>query len=66
MGNALNWDCGGVPTVSTDVIIPASVTSGNYPTIINGVTGSCNTIRIDGPPSTLTIQTGGIFNVDSP
>jgi hypothetical protein len=64
--NPLNWDCGGVPTTATDVIIPAATTTGNYPLVANTITGSCNTIRIEGPPSTVTVQNGGNLNVDSP
>ena len=64
--NASNWDCGGVPTTTTDVILPATSTTGFYPIIVNGLTGNCRTIRIDGPPSDIEIQTGGNLNVVSP
>lgn len=64
--NDLNWDCGGAPTISIGAIIPASVTTGNYPVVANGITGNCLTLRIDGPPSTVEIQNGGNLNVVIP
>ncbi|MCF8277268.1 MAG: hypothetical protein K9J17_11090 [Flavobacteriales bacterium] len=64
--NPLNWDCGGVPTTTTDVIIPISVSTGNYPIILNGEVGDCRTIEIKGPPSEVEIQDGGTLNVVSP
>lgn len=65
--NPLNWDCGGVPNTTVDVIIPQAP---RYPIITNGQIGECNTIDIDenGPPSTIIVevQDGGTLKVDSP
>lgn len=64
--NALNWDCGGVPTLTTDVVIPPSTPSSTYPIIVNGQTANCRTIRLEGLPSTIEIQDGGELRIDSP
>jgi len=64
--NALNWDCGGIPTVATDVIIPPSTATGNYPILTIGQTGDCRTIDVQGPPSIIEIQDGATLHVDSP
>jgi hypothetical protein len=64
--NALNWDCGGIPTLSDNVIIPATTSTSNYPVIVNGVIGNTRTVRIDGPPSSVEVQNGGTLNVAIP
>ncbi|MCF8275459.1 MAG: hypothetical protein K9J17_01895 [Flavobacteriales bacterium] len=65
--NALNWDCGGVPDITVDVIIPAAP---RYPIITTGQFAECNIIKINenGPPSTIIVevQNGGNLKVDSP
>lgn len=64
----LNWDCGGVPISTTNVWIPATTTTNNYPLIVNGQVANCRTIELLGnaPPDRMTIQTGGTLNVFSP
>lgn len=64
----LNWDCGGVPTSTTNVWIPATTTNNNYPVIVNGQVANCRTLELLGnsPPDRITIQTGGTLNVFSP
>jgi len=43
----LNWDCGGVPLIGQDVIIPAGSLP-NEPTIFGPDQGKCNTIQVLG------------------
>jgi hypothetical protein len=48
-----NWSCGTVPTMSTDVIIPSSLASGNYPIIYSGDPyGKANNIEIQNNSAT--------------
>ncbi|MBI9040830.1 PA14 domain-containing protein [Lutibacter sp.] len=50
---ATNWSCGTVPTMSTDVIIPSSLASGNYPIIYSGDPyGKANNIEIQNNSAT--------------
>lgn len=64
--NGLNWDCGGVPTIATDVIIPVSVSTGRYPIILSSEVANCRTFELQGPPSDIEIQDGGTLHVASP
>lgn len=56
--NAANW-CGGIPTATTDVIIPA--TAPNMP-VISGGTGTAHHISINAGGS-LTIQATGVLDL---
>ena len=65
--NPINWDCGGIPVITSNVIIPANSTpAGYFPIIFTGNTGLCETIRVEGPPSTVRVQPGGFLHVNSP
>lgn len=51
-----NWSCGTVPTISTNVLIPSTLTSGKYPIIYNGTPfGKANNIEIQNN-STASLQ----------
>ncbi|MFT3683022.1 MAG: putative Ig domain-containing protein [Ferruginibacter sp.] len=52
-----NW-CGGIPTASTDVLIPDYGTSVLYPEVLNGNAGACKTITISNNASVTTTGTG--------
>ncbi len=58
--NPLNW-CGGVPTPSTDVIIPTGVLSFE-PSIFNSPNATCHNLNIQSG-HTLSILTGGILDL---
>jgi len=54
--NPLNW-CGGVPTATTDVIIPTGVLA-NEPSIFNAPNATCRNLNIQSG-HTLSLLTGG-------
>jgi len=65
--NPFNWDCGGVPTSMTNVVIPAtSPPSETFPVIVSGQGANCNSIRVVGSGTRLTIQDGGFLNIYCP
>jgi len=65
--NSFNWDCGGVPTSVTNVVIPAtSPPSGTLPVIVNGQSANCNSIRVVGGITRITIEDGGFLNIHCP
>jgi hypothetical protein len=49
---ASNWSCGGVPTNTTNVLIPSTVVSGNFPVISSGAPGFVNNIEIQNNSAT--------------
>lgn len=55
-----NWLDGSYPTLADDVLIPAGVTSGNYPDF-GGYEAECNNLEIESGAS-VTIQTTGGLN----
>ncbi|HEY9169553.1 MAG TPA: T9SS type A sorting domain-containing protein [Lutibacter sp.] len=58
-----NWSCGGVPTISTDVLIPFPLASGRYPTIyVGGLRGLVRDIEIQ---SNATVTIEGIINIST-
>lgn len=59
--DASNW-CGGIPSASTNIIIPDYGTSGNYPIIPAGYTASANNITLAGN-ARLTINNSGRLNL---
>jgi len=66
-GNNTNWNdatnwCNGIPTASTNIIIPDYGPSGIYPTIPAGYTASANNISL-GTNARLTIASAGRLNV---
>ncbi|MCF8258005.1 MAG: hypothetical protein K9J06_10640, partial [Flavobacteriales bacterium] len=62
----LNWDCGGVPISTTDVWIPATTSTGFYPVIVSGQVADCNSIRVEGGATRVTIDGTGILNIHCP
>jgi len=42
---AANWSCGIIPTISTNVLIPFPLASGNFPIISTGTQGNANNIE---------------------
>jgi trimeric autotransporter adhesin len=56
---ASNWSCGGIPTSSTNVTIPAS--AANYP-LINTGTASANNVTV-ATGATVTVNGTGEFNL---
>lgn len=57
-----NWDCGDVPDLTTDVLIPAAAT--NQPEILTDSIGECHTIEIE-PGSDVIIRSAGTLNVEN-
>lgn len=60
--NPDNWKSGVVPTEETDVTIPATVASGNFPAIKSGTDAKANSVTNEG---TLTFAGGTLSVVES-